>query len=936
MAESASDLRQRGNFEFSAGNYDHALALYTAALEHCQCDGSSSSNTTHTADEDPNIREERILNLCNRSACYSQQEEWELSKQDAAEAWELSDHKSVKAAYRLSKTSLVLKEFETAKKTIQAALKRLDEMELTPLPANNDEKPDVPDRRRQIEEAEAKQQTETASSMHQPPDVSQQRRSLQDLWKQLLKTAYADEINKNDAPEMSIKYAKRPISIKEFQTGKDLGFGNFSEILTVTHKVTGERFALKKIAKKQAADLAKRQHPNVYNEIQMERRVLLERLSSPGHPFIVRMYHAFQDYNNLYYLMDLHEVRGDLWSQLRYKNLPGYGDTEAMPMESLVMMGCHRSTARLWLYELVSALEYIHSRGVVHRDLKPENLLLDSEGHIIVIDFGTAKDLVLTDLNGPEFVGTPDFMSPEAVMGKDPPGTSSVGREKEETAVEEAGPAADLWALGAICFQLQTGHTPYWCPSPYLAFLKIKRSQLTHNLLRSLGIIDDDCWDFITSMMKGKPADRLGADVFVPVWYKGRRRMERKGEGYDIIRQHPYFTEVRTEMKSPGTIRSKALPIPTLSDLCIRAVAEMAYRDSLDLKLCDRHPPGDGSKHDLLRLKPRERAAVMHVLDRRRLLAEPRLFARFFADTISARLDKVRPNTHSFVGLEQMNDEQGKPPKAKMHDQYATPIEMDPIQIVHLTNPLFATTEATEIDEATRKIWTKLLKKCVANVNRNRPKLVVVVGRVDAASRKILARISETIPVVVHDGSTFFTFWMSGVQCIALRSSSLIANNGDDDTQMYWLREQLEQVRMSKHPLYVFVDADPRTLPQRVLKKLARGRALCLYGLVVPSPPSDQEYDNKKNVVWESTIAYKANETISAGGDGVGSCEDDAVSIRSTDSEEDEADSFIMKVTATCANGLRWITVEEEPDKWSSEFKEIELPPPAAETGTAI
>ena len=57
----------------------------------------------------------------------------------------------------------------------------------------------------------------------------------------------------------------------------------------------------------------------------------------------------------------------------------------------------------------------MHARGIVHRDLKPENILLNQFGHVIVIDFGTAKDLLQTDLNGPEFVGTPDFMAPESV-----------------------------------------------------------------------------------------------------------------------------------------------------------------------------------------------------------------------------------------------------------------------------------------------------------------------------------------------------------------------------------------------------------------------------------------------------------------------------------------------------------------------------------------
>ena len=137
----------------------------------------------------------------------------------------------------------------------------------------------------------------------------------------------------------------------------------------------------------------------------MERRVLCERLSATkgtNHPFIVQMHAAFDDYEHIYYCMDLHVTCGDLWSRLKHE-------------KDKKMVGCHRSQAKLWLYQLVDALEHMHKNGIVHRDLKPENILLDSRNHIVCIDFGTAKDLIYTNLNGPEFVGTPDFMSPEAV-----------------------------------------------------------------------------------------------------------------------------------------------------------------------------------------------------------------------------------------------------------------------------------------------------------------------------------------------------------------------------------------------------------------------------------------------------------------------------------------------------------------------------------------
>ena len=120
----------------------------------------------------------------------------------------------------------------------------------------------------------------------------------------------------------------------------------------------------------------------------MERRVLLERL--PVCPRIITMYHAFEDYNNLYYLMDLHNTNTDLWSNIRYNGF---------------MVGTHPSMTKRWMLQLIDALEHMHSHGIVHRDLKPENILLNEKNHVVVIDLGTAKDLIKTDLNGPEFVG---------------------------------------------------------------------------------------------------------------------------------------------------------------------------------------------------------------------------------------------------------------------------------------------------------------------------------------------------------------------------------------------------------------------------------------------------------------------------------------------------------------------------------------------------
>jgi hypothetical protein len=154
---------------------------------------------------------------------------------------------------------------------------------------------------------------------------------------------------------------------------------------------------------------------------------------------------------------------------------------------------------------------------------------------------------------------------------------------------------------------------------------------------------------------------------------------------------------------------------------------------------------------------------------------------------------------------------------------------------------------------------------------------------------------------VIHDGTSFFTFWKMGVQCIALSTLQ-----EQYDTQLLWLRQQLEQVRLSKYPLFVFVATDPNEIPVFVLKKLAQGRTLCIFGL------TKWNTTQPSSATSNSTVIYSANEAV------------DDVSIRSTDSAEDDKDNFTTKVKATSACGLHWITVDEEPDMWTADFESIE------------
>src|SRR5439155_18646883 len=115
------------------------------------------------------------------------------------------------------------------------------------------------------------------------------------------------------------------------------------------------------------------------------------------------------------------------------------------------------------LRRVASALDYAHARGILHRDIKPSNILLSHDGTPVLADFGLAKML---ERSGPGLtqsgmiVGTPEYMAPEQGMG------------------QEVGPAADIYSLSVVAYELLTGRPPFTAPTPAAVLVAAVHNEL--------------------------------------------------------------------------------------------------------------------------------------------------------------------------------------------------------------------------------------------------------------------------------------------------------------------------------------------------------------------------------------------------------------------------------------------------------------------------
>ncbi|KAG9063406.1 pkb-activating kinase-like protein [Linnemannia hyalina] len=272
----------------------------------------------------------------------------------------------------------------------------------------------------------------------------------------------------------------RKRTLADYRLGRTLGEGSYSTVVAAVDLSNRRDYAIKVLDKRHIIREKKVKYVNI------EKNTLYKL----DHPGVVKLYSTFQDSSSLYYVLELCQ-NGELLTYI--KKLGSFDE----------------SCTRFYVAQILTAVEYVHSQGVIHRDLKPENILLDHRMYVKLTDFGTAKMLEPSE-DGTEsdransFVGTAEYVSPELLTEK------------------AACKSSDLWALGCIIYQLLAGRPPFKGSNEYQTFQKIVRLEYTFP-----AGFPKAAMDLVSRLLVHDPNERLGANNTI-----------------DQLKQHPFFDGV--------------------------------------------------------------------------------------------------------------------------------------------------------------------------------------------------------------------------------------------------------------------------------------------------------------------------------------------------------------------------------------------------------
>ncbi|KAM6395754.1 RAC-beta serine/threonine-protein kinase [Rhynochetos jubatus] len=258
--------------------------------------------------------------------------------------------------------------------------------------------------------------------------------------------------------EVAVSKTRAKATMNDFDYLKLLGKGTFGKVILVREKATGRYYAMKILRKE--VIIAKDEVAHTVTESRV--------LQNTRHPFLTALKYAFQTNDRLCFVME-YANGGELFFHLSRERV----FTE--------------DRARFYGAEIVSALEYLHSRDVVYRDIKLENLMLDKDGHIKITDFGLCKEGITDGATMKTFCGTPEYLAPEVLEDND------------------YGRAVDWWGLGVVMYEMMCGRLPFYNQDHERLFELILMEEI-----RFPRTLSPEAKALLAGLLKKDPKQRLG------------------------------------------------------------------------------------------------------------------------------------------------------------------------------------------------------------------------------------------------------------------------------------------------------------------------------------------------------------------------------------------------------------------------------------------
>ncbi|XP_076264850.1 ribosomal protein S6 kinase alpha-5-like isoform X1 [Rhynchophorus ferrugineus] len=261
------------------------------------------------------------------------------------------------------------------------------------------------------------------------------------------------------------------VDMSHFDLLKVLGTGAYGKVFLVRKRGgsdDGRLYAMKVLKK---ATIVQKKKTTEHTKTE---RQVLEAIRD--NPFLITLHYAFQTDAKLHLILD-YVAGGELFTHLYQREY--FTEDEV----------------RIYIGEIILAIEKLHSLGIIYRDIKLENILVDENGHIVLTDFGLSKELSRSDgeQRAYSFCGTIEYMAPEVVRG---------GTQGHDIAV-------DWWSVGVLTYELLTGASPFTVEGECNSQQDISRRILktTPPIPYALG---KDVADFIRRLLVKDPRKRLG------------------------------------------------------------------------------------------------------------------------------------------------------------------------------------------------------------------------------------------------------------------------------------------------------------------------------------------------------------------------------------------------------------------------------------------